>query len=99
MRTKVVYNGDYGGYSIPEEVRIKYNEIAGTNYKNFWNMEEIPRHDKLLVQLVEEFLQSDKKDQTDLAILEIDSNRYIINEYDGWESVVEPNDIDWIEVE
>jgi hypothetical protein len=62
-------------------------------------MEEIPRHDKLLVQLVEEFLQSDKKDQTDLAILEIDSNRYIINEYDGWESVVEPNDIDWIEVE
>jgi hypothetical protein len=62
-------------------------------------MEEIPRHDKLLVQLVEEFLQSDKKDQTDLAILEIDSNRYLINEYDGWESVVEPNDIDWIEVE
>jgi hypothetical protein len=99
MRTKVVYNGDYGGYSIPEEVRIKYNEIAGTNYENFWNMEEIPRHDKLLVQLVEEFLQSDKKDQTDLAILEIDSNRYLINEYDGWESVVEPNDIDWIEVE
>jgi hypothetical protein len=96
MSTKIVYNSNYGGYCIPDEVRIKYNELANTSYESAWDMDTIPRHDKLLVQLVEEYIASHG---SDLAILEIDGNRYMINEYDGWESVIEPIDIDWIEVE
>ena len=97
MGAKIVFNGAYGGYGIPDEVGKKYNEIAGTNYKSTWDMEDIPRHDKLLVQLVEEYFASGG--ETDLLITEIKGNRYRIEEYDGWESVVEPDDIDWIEVD
>ena len=90
---KVVYNGDYGGFSIPEKVCERYNEIAGTNYINGWDMCDIPRHDPLLVQLVEEYIKNHK---SDLRISEITGDRYRIDEYDGWESVIEPNDQEWV---
>jgi hypothetical protein len=95
MGIKVVYNANYGGYGIPDEVRIRYNEIAKTNYESFWDMDDVPRHDKLLVQLVEEYLQ---EHYSDLSIFEIEGNRYRIDEYDGAETVVEPKDDFWIVV-
>lgn len=95
MGTKVVYNANYGGYFIPQEVLKKYNELANTNHTSQF-IDSIPRHDKLYVQLIEEYK---KTNNTSLDIFEIRGNRYMIQEYDGFESVIEPNDIDWIEVD
>ncbi|NDB59294.1 hypothetical protein EB001_12725 [bacterium] len=93
MGVKVVYNANYGGYGIPDEVRIRYNEITKTNYESSWDMDDVPRHDKLLVRLVEEYLQGH---DSDLSICEIEGNRYRIDEYDGAETVIEPKDDFWI---
>ena len=96
MVHKVVYNGAYGGYIIPDEVCKKYNEIEGTCYDSAWDMDIVPRHDKLLVELVEEYIKSH---DTDLRVYVLKSNRYRIDEYDGWESVMEPHDDMWIVIE
>lgn len=60
---------------------------------------ELPRHDARLVQVVEELGDEASGSCARLDILEIDGDRYIIDEYDGMESVVEPIDIDWVIVE
>ena len=58
----------------------------------------IERHDPLLIQVVEELEGEASGNCTKLAIKEISGNIYRIDEYDGNESVQEPDDIDWIVV-
>ena len=58
---------------------------------------ELDRHDPRLVSLVEEFDQELCDECCQLAVVEIDSNKYRIVDYDGYESVETPDDIIWIE--
>jgi hypothetical protein len=104
--TEVVYHSTYGGYELTTSIVERYNELAGTKYETddmgtFVAADEINRHDPYLVQAVREYL--DKEDASSvlkirLEIKKLKGNKYIIDEYDGWETVQEPDDIEWIEV-
>lgn len=58
-----------------------------------------PRHDPELVKTVEDLGSEANGSHALLKIKEIKGDRYVINEYDGCERVVEPDDINWIIVE
>ena len=57
------------------------------------------RHDPELVKTVEDLGSEANGSSALLKIKEIKGDRYVINEYDGCERVVEPDDINWIIVE
>ena len=57
------------------------------------------RHDPELVKTVEDLGSEANGTSALLKIKEIKGDRYVINEYDGNERVVEPDDINWIIVE
>ena len=60
---------------------------------------DYPRHDPELVKTVEDLGSKANGSHAHLNIKELKGNRYIIDEYDGNERVVEPDDINWITVE
>lgn len=63
-------------------------------------LDAFPRHDPLLVQLVEKL--GDEASQSlysNLQIKEIEGNKYRIEEYNGREKVVTPETIEWITIE
>lgn len=149
MGAKVVYNSDFGGFSLSGkairyfmELKGKtifaYREGKGNIYqkienptdedldawdvatfdkdfgKSFNNYEsehddhyvsgyistgDYPRHDPELVKTVEDLGRKANGSHAHLRIKELKGNRYIIDEYDGYERVVEPDDIKWITVE
>jgi hypothetical protein len=79
-------------YSAPIEERIAYNKKYS---EQTWSDHNIVRHDPILVQVVEELGDKANGMCAKLAIEEV-SGPYRIDEYDGSESVVEPDGYDWI---
>ena len=150
MGVKVVYNSDFGGFSLSGkairyfmELKGKtifaYREGKGNTYQKIenptdedldaWDVatfdkdfgksfnnygpehddhyvsgyisteEDYPRHDPELVKTVEDLGREANGSHAHLRIKELRGSRYIIDEYDGYERVVEPDDIKWITVE
>jgi len=102
---KVVYNSDYGGFALSKKASIMFNRLKGyqVSDKGYVNPEygyidELPRHDEDLVKVVEELGMKASGYYSELKIAKIPGDKYIINEYDGFESVQAPEDIDWIYV-
>ena len=108
--TKVVYNGCYGGFGLSNEAMDRMVELGYTGFtlnpeykpdsKSMFNFKyygdySIPRHDPILVQVVEELGKKASADCADLRIQEV-NGPYRIDEYDGMESVETPNSYDWI---
>ena len=60
---------------------------------------DLDRHNPFLVQVVEELGAEASGDCAKLKIAELSGNKYIIDEYDGFESVSEPDDINWVVIE
>ena len=95
---KVVFNNTYGGFELSKKAvdwlrahGVSENDIAG--YLN----DAFPRHDPLLVQLVEELgKEASQSLYSNLQITEIDGDIYRIEEYDGKETVVTPENEDWL---
>ncbi len=73
--------------------KSKYGDTA-QKYE-CWGYVDCPRHDPILVQVVEELGESASGDCAKLAIAQV-FGPYRIDEYDGAESVLEPDDYDWI---
>ena len=93
--TKVVINSCYGGFGLSDKARERLKEL-GLEFK--WQY-DIPRHHPLLVQVVEELGEEASDHYAKLKVEEINSNLYKIDEYDGLESVLTPNDnAGWISV-
>lgn len=94
---KVVYNNDYGGFSLsPEACRLlnerKGREVVNENYGYVW---DLPRHDPDLVAVVEAIgCKAASGSFASLAIREV-QNEYRVCEYDGAEWVEEPHTIEW----
>jgi hypothetical protein len=78
--------------SMTMEERVAYNK---KHSEQTWYDRDISRHDPILVQVVEEMGDKANGPHARLAIEEV-FHQYRIEEYDGNETVVEPNDIDWI---
>jgi hypothetical protein len=92
---KVVINSCYGGFGLSDKARARLKEL-GLEFK--WQY-DIPRHHPLLVQVVEELGEEASDPYAKLKVEEINSNLYKIDEYDGLESVLTPNDhAGWISV-
>ena len=119
MKHKIVYNSDFGGYSLSDKAinwleehgsdktkkfiaqkRIEANEKTINNStKIFYVMDALryflERHNPDLVAVVEALGKEVNDTFSSLAIEEIDGDEYIIEEYDGRETVVTPEDICW----
>lgn len=92
---KVVINTCYGGFGLSDKAKDRLREL-GLEFK--WQY-DIPRHHPLLVQVVEELGEEASDPYAKLKVEEINSNLYKIDEYDGLESVLTPNDnAGWISV-
>lgn len=107
MSIKVVYNATFGGFSISRACAVRMAELGNKEAAEMLAEEverwygylyETPRHDRALVQAVEELGDAAGGDMAALDVHELSGRRYVIDEYDGSETVVEPEDISWIEV-
>ena len=95
MSHKVVYNSCYGGFGLSEKAQKLLNELKGEEVCYY----DLPRHDKDLVAVVEELGSEASGDYGSLKIATINSDRYRISEYDGWEKVVTPETEKYIVIE
>lgn len=97
---KVVYNDCHGGFGLSNEVLRLGKELSGDPE---WDPDKysspITRHDPILIKVVETLGKSASSDYANVKIAMINGNKYRIEEYDGAESVVEPDDLAWIVVE
>jgi hypothetical protein len=101
---KVVHNCCYGGFSLSQKARARLAELGleidkKLYYHGSWQLpDDVARHDLRLVQVVEELDGEASGSHANLRVTTLGGNRYRINEYDGHETVVEPEDLDWIVV-
>lgn len=90
-----LYMGDeYDEDKLAEEESNFFNQHRVYNHE----VENMSRHDPVLIAAVETLGKKAGGAFADLQIATIKGNKYRIDEYDGFESVLEPEDYDWIEV-
>lgn len=100
---KVVINNCYGGFSLSKEASEYLNEKYGMNINPEYGIPPyfgddgyMPRHDKRLIEVVETLGEERASGScSELAIVEISTPCYRIDEYDGMESVETPEGIEW----
>ena len=96
---KVVYNGCYGGFGLSKEASEYLNKHCGTKIDpeyGYIDENEVPRHHKGLVEVVELMGEKANGFCAKLKIAEIDNPMYRIDEYDGFESVETPDTYNWV---
>ena len=89
-RITLVEAKNWSSMSLTE--RLAYNK---KHSEQTWYDRSVDRHDPILVQVVEELGEKADGMCAKLAIAEV-SGPYIIDEYDGSESVKQPDDYGWI---
>jgi len=93
MKSKVVINGDYGGFGL-SEIALEWigkhdsDLVAEDGYS-------IPRHHPLLAAAVEVLGDLANGECASLMVVEIPGNQYFITEYDGVETLHTPYNIEW----
>lgn len=111
--TKIVINTCFGGFGLSQEAQALLNELGSVFVRPLTHLEreesvfhgddqfllahDIPRHDPLLVQVVEELGARANGNCAKLAVVEIPGALYRIREYDGREGVETPEKLDWID--
>jgi len=96
---KVVINTCFGGYLLSKKSIARLTELGVVYDSEYDYSYDMKRHDPLLVQVVEELRGEAGADHSKLTVGEISSPSYIIQEYDGRETIVTPEDIKWIKIE
>lgn len=104
---KIVINACFGGFSLSIEALKLYGQRTGkkmlvdtdesSKYAIHCDAYNIPRHDPDLVAVVEEL--GDKaagSRHAKLEVVEVETDRYIITEYDGGETLITPQSEEWI---
>ncbi len=107
---KVVYNACYGGFSLSEkairmlaemgveEAKEQLSTIKRSPFNSYY-VYDIRRHDKRLIEVVEKLGDEANGAFAQLQIAELEGNKYRIDEYDGTEGVIEPNEEEWTVIE
>ena len=95
MSHKVAYNSYYGGFGLSDKAQELLNQLKGKEV----NYQDLPRHDKDLVSVIETLGSEASGMFNSVRIVEINSDRYRISEYDGWETVITPEDEEYIVIE
>lgn len=103
MKHKVVINKFYGGFSLSEKAVKLLREIKNDqnidSYTFTHTDEGFFRHDKDLVTIVESLGEDSFGAYARLEVVEVEGNQYLIDDYDGLESIVTPSTIDWTEID
>jgi len=76
MAHKLVINICVGGFELSEKAIKRYEELSGTTVPSW---DDIPRHDPVLVQVIEELGQDANGDNACLEVREIPGNKYCID--------------------
>lgn len=109
-KTKIVYNACYGGFSLSREavemlvtmgvheaeLELNHRQENCHAYYLFSSHDE--RYDKDLITVVEALGKRASGRYANLCIAEIEGDKYRIEEYDGFESIVTPGSYSWITV-
>ena len=109
---KIVINSCYGGFDVSIKavewmiekglekkyysINPEYTSSPDWVNKHCLSSIDIPRHHSLLVQAVETLGDEANGLCAELEIREIEGNKYRIKEYDGWESIELPEDVEWV---
>ena len=75
------------------------NEDNDEAYEEYFSWSYLAvRHDPMLVSIVEELGTEEASAKlATLAIYEIEGTKYNIDDYDGWETVQTPENVEWID--
>ena len=96
---KVVINSCYGGFGLSEAAEERFKELAGKEYQP-WGPDFVPRHDPILVQVVEELgEEAASGEYSELNVREITGTQYWIEEHDGYEILHTPENMRWTTIE
>lgn len=113
MKNKVLINTCYGGFGLSEAALARLHELGSPHvekvseedkaqsiFDHAYYLQDIPRHDPLLIQVVEELgVKAAADDCAELRIVEIEGNQYCVDEYDGLERVDTPARHAWVTIE
>lgn len=93
---KIVINSCYGGFSLSRDGLQRYRELKGIQYPDYNDSRDIPRTCSTLVQVVQELGRNSWGNSACLVVSELPKGtRYIIKEYDGMESIITEDMIQW----
>ena len=88
---KVVYNAGFGGYQLSSTAIDLYEKYSNLEYS-----EDVDRHDKILVMVVEKLGELSEVSYSTLRIKEIPKgSEYVITDYDGYEAVRTKDSYNW----
>lgn len=95
---KVVINKCFGGFfSLSKKAK---EILLNKGYKHYdIEFDNIPRHNKDLVEIVETLKLEASSEYSKLVIETIPGNKYYIVEYDGNEEIFYPEMNEWINIE
>lgn len=94
MAREMSGNPTWGGTCLRGD---KYPSTEETCDEDYGFISDVPRHDPVLVSVVDSLGGRANGEMTKLRIREIAGNLYRIDEYDGYESVVEPHELSWFD--
>jgi hypothetical protein len=97
---KVVYNAQHGGFGLsPAAVALLLERAPGIQWNRMGARypQDGLRHHPELVRVVQELGVAANGQFADLRVHHLRGVHYIIDEYDGFEEVMEPDDIEWID--
>lgn len=89
--TKIAYNDEYGGFCLSEAAM---NYLKKRGRPNGYHS----RHDSILIECIEVLGDAANGEYARLKITEINADKYIVNNYDGMETITTPDDIEWINI-
>ena len=82
----------------PTDVVDDKEKLSEWIEKHYYRVKTDVRHDKDLIDVIEEFGKAADARFAEIEIQEVKGDRYIIEEYDGSETLVEPDEINWVTV-
>ena len=95
---QVVYNNQFGGFSLSNEALALLSEYKGIKLDNYL-ASELPRHDPDLIKVVSELGSQANTNTSSLTIRGLSSPYYKIVEVDGREKVIEPDLGEYVKVD
>jgi len=90
---KVVYHSGHGGFYLSPKLRAECTRLGFDVPAEYDGEVDVSRHDPRFVAAVENLKPRN------FRVATLKGNKYRIDEYEGAESVIEPEDYDWITVD
>ena len=96
---KVAYNTCYGGFGLSKKAELLYRALKNMSEEDDLFADGLDRHDPVLIAVIEKLGPEADGFLAKLAIQTINSSKYRIEDYDGIERVITPEDEKYILIE